>query len=203
MGNRQQILWRIAAGVVGLLVVGFGLTMALRGEKKPVSAPVQHRRTHQAAVHPKAKRGTAKPRHPASTATSEPLEMPVKGPIMANFGWQYSGKLNEWYYNPGVTIAAKPGTKVHAAWGGRVEAVRSDPVNGLTVRVNDGNGFETVYQHLNRATVKAGQIIREGQVVGTVGGADLYARQAGAHLDFEVNHNGAATDPVGYLHPSS
>lgn len=204
MGNRQQILWRIVAGVVGLLVVGFGLTVALRGDKKPVSAPVHHHHTQRANVNPKTgTRTVTKPPHPTTSATSEPLEMPVKGQIMANFGWQYSGKLNEWYYNPGVTIAAKPGTKVHAAWGGSVERVQSDPVNGMTVRVNDGNGFETVYQHLNRATVKAGQTVREGQVLGTVGSDNLYARQAGAHLDFEVDHNGTATDPVGYLHPSS
>ena len=129
--------------------------------------------------------------------------MPVSGKIKSAFGWQYSGALNEWYYNPGITIAAAQGHAVNAAWAGTVTQVTKEPHMGLTVTVNDGAGFDTVYGHLGQSSLKAGDVVRQGQPIGTVGGASLYSRQAGAHLDFQVYHGSTATNPMNYLHPSS
>jgi murein DD-endopeptidase MepM/ murein hydrolase activator NlpD len=129
--------------------------------------------------------------------------MPVSGKVQSGFGWQYSGALNEWYYNPGITIAAHKGAPVQAAWAGTVADVTREPHMGLTMTIRDGDGFNTVYGHLGKAVVKAGQTVRQGEVIGTVGAASLYSRTTGSHVDFQVYHGPTATNPVNYLHPSS
>lgn len=135
--------------------------------------------------------------------TAAPLMMPVSGKVESAFGWQYSGSLNEWYYNPGISIAAKTKTPVRAAWSGTVTQVAQVPHMGLSMTVNDGDGFETVYGHLGKARFKAGQSVRQGEVIGSVGSASLYSRQPGAHLDFQIFRGKTAANPMSYLHPSS
>lgn len=191
MANRRTTIMGVVAGVV---VVGGAAALVLTHRQTattttPVSTPAssQSGKTSPAAGGP----------------TSAPLAAPVQGKIASAFGWQYSGALNEWYYNPGITFAAKKGQPVKAGWAGKVTQVTKEPHMGLTVTVNDGDGFETVYGHLGRAEVKAGQEVHQGQVIGTVGAASLYSRNAGSHVDFQVYHGASATNPMNYLHPSS
>jgi len=204
MGNGQRTLWRVLAGVLGILVVGTGLTLAIRSERHAVSVKAELHHRHSKKVHrSKGHLPRIKNHSTVASPTSKPLMMPVNGRIETDFGWQYSGTQNEWYYNPGLTIAAQAGTPVKAAWAGTVERVQSDPQTGVEVVVNDGNRFETAYTHLAKAEVRVGQAIRQGDTVGTVGASDLYSHQAGSHVDFQLYHAGLASNPVAYLHPSS
>lgn len=192
MANRRNTMMGIAAGIV---VVGGAATLV-----------ATHRGT-TTTTSPTSKTHSTTPKNGGKThspgASSAPLMMPTSGKIASDYGWQYSGALNEWYYNPGITIAAKAGAPVKGAWAGTVAEVTHEPHMGLTVTVNDGDGFETVYGHLGKSRVKAGATVRQGQVIGSVGGASLYSRNAGAHLDFQVYHGSTATNPMSYLHPSS
>ncbi|MCL5116479.1 MAG: M23 family metallopeptidase [Firmicutes bacterium] len=192
MANRRTTILGVVAGIV--VVGGAAVVVLTHHHLAAVTGPVsttpvtpQNRSTSPAAGGP----------------TSAPLTAPVQGKIASAFGWQYSGALNEWYYNPGITIAAAKGHPVHAGWAGTVTQITHEPHMGLTVTLNDGDGFETVYGHLGQADVKVGEAVRQGQVVGTVGGASLYSRDAGAHVDFQVYHGAKATNPMNYLHPSS
>ncbi len=200
----SRTMWRIVAAVAALMVaVGVGITIAIHGAHRmqPVKAPIHH---HRRVTKPQPTRRLRKKPHrqPTAQPTAAPLMMPVGGKILANFGWQYSGALNEWYYNPGVTIAAKAGTPVHAAWGGTVTKVMSLPT-GWQVTIDNGDQFATNYSHLEQAKVKSGQSVTQGEVVGTVGNANLYSHQAGPHMNFQIYHHQKASNPVGYLHPSS
>lgn len=191
MANRRSTLMGIVAGIV---VVGGAATLVLtHHHQASVTSPVS-----QVPVNSP---GTTSP--VAGGPTSAPLASPVQGKIAGAFGWQYSGALNEWYYNPGVTIAAPTGRPVNAGWAGTVTQVTREPHMGLTVTINDGDGFETVYGHLGKASVKVGDMVRQGQEVGTVGAASLYSRNAGSHVDFQVYKGATATNPMNYLHPSS
>lgn len=192
MANRRTTIMGIVAGI---LVVGGAATFVMtHRHQQPATGPLTT--TPAKSTH----NGSSPV---AGGPTTAPLKMPVSGTVASAFGWQYSGALNEWYYNPGITIAAGTGTPVEAAWSGTVTQVTHEPHMGLTVTVRDGDSFSTVYGHLGRADVKAGQDVHQGQVLGTVGGASLYSRNAGAHLDFQVYHGATATNPMNYLHPSS
>ncbi len=194
MANRRLTLLGIIGGAV--VVAGGIVTVALyHPTSRTVTVPLTggNRPTT---------RGTT-PGRVVPEPTAAPLMMPVNAPVQNAYGWQYSGALNEWYFNPGVTIAAKAGTPVHAAWAGTVSKVSDNPAMGMTVTVSDGNNYTTVYGHLGQAEVKAGQIVRQGQVLGTVGGNDIYSHQTGAHVNFQVYRGNQATDPESYLHPSS
>lgn len=192
MANRRTMIMGVVAGVV---VVGGAATVV-----------AFHRHQSQSTKSVSTTPVTVKTAStlPASGGPqSAPLQMPAAGKVAKDFGWQYSGALNEWYYNPGITIAAHKGTSVRAAWSGRVTNVNRQPRLGLTLTVMDGDGFETVYGHLGQAKVQAGQTVHQGEVIGTVGAASLYSRSSGSHVDFQVYHGTKATNPTNYLHPSS
>ena len=159
-------------------------------------------RQHPSRTSRRAPVGTAPPVG-YSHGTAAGLRMPVAGAVAAPFGWVYSTRLAEWYYNPGVTLKASGGEVVHAGWGGRVAAVGQEPLMGLTVEVNDGNGFTTFYGNLGKARVKVGEALRQGDVIGTVAAPSLYTRVAGAHLDFQVFQKSKAVNPAGFVKASS
>ena len=89
------------------------------------------------------------------------IDWPVEGKIVSNA----SDALE------GITIRASEGTSVKAALDGTVEYAQW--FNGLgfgkLLVVNHGNGYRSFYAHLSDFSVKEGQRIRKGQVVGTVG----------------------------------
>jgi murein DD-endopeptidase MepM/ murein hydrolase activator NlpD len=186
--------WSLWGLLAALVVVAGGAFLAANG----------HGRVRPVAVTPAAGRqhGGSRAR-PVAAPTAAPLAMPVAGNPEAGFGWVYSSYLGEWYYNPGVSIAAATGTPVHAAWGGTVSFVGQEPYMGLTVKVNDGNGYTTVYGHLGSASVRPGQTVSQGTTVGTVGGQSLYSRQGGAHVDFQVYHDGQPVNPESFIKGSS
>ena len=68
---------------------------------------------------------------------------------------------------------------------------------GLTVILEHGNGYYSIYSHLQGATVKAGQDVTKGQVLGAVGGENS---DYGPHLHFEIRgENQMAMDPLDWL----
>jgi murein DD-endopeptidase MepM/ murein hydrolase activator NlpD len=186
--------------IAGLLVVGGGIYLAtgLHGGQPATGVP---RGTMPARPAPRHRGRT--PRGKPVAPTASPLALPVAGPVEQGFGWVYSRYLGEWYYNPGITVAAAAGSPVHAAWGGSVSAVARSSTEGLTVTVDDGNGYATVYGHLSTAVVTPGDPVSQGTVIGTVAGPSLYSREPGAHLDFEVIHDGQPINPEGLVKGAS
>jgi murein DD-endopeptidase MepM/ murein hydrolase activator NlpD len=71
---------------------------------------------------------------------------------------------------------------------------------GEMVEVNHGGGFSTRYGHHQKLLVKAGDIVKKGQIVGLMGSS---GRSTGPHVHFEVYKNGRAVDPSSYIHRAS
>jgi murein DD-endopeptidase MepM/ murein hydrolase activator NlpD len=67
---------------------------------------------------------------------------------------------------------------------------------GVVVIINHGFGFQTLYAHMNSATVRKGQHIKRGEQIGTVGSSGM---SSGSHLHYEVILNGKKVDPVYYF----
>ena len=106
------------------------------------------------------------------------LPWPVEGTVVERFGRHYHPvyKNVQLPQNNGVTLVVQRGAQVKAVFNGTVSQVVVLPGYNQCVLVNHGEYF-TLYSKLKSVTVKAGQKITTGQVVGTVdtiGGEDLF-----------------------------
>jgi murein DD-endopeptidase MepM/ murein hydrolase activator NlpD len=98
----------------------------------------------------------------------------------------------------GVDYAAPVGTPVRAVGNGMVAAIGKDGANGRYVRLRHPRGYETMYLHLSRITVKSGARVSQGDVIGYVGSSGL---STGPHLDFRIKRNGKALNPLRLIFP--
>lgn len=172
------------------------LTALERDEKQiqQLLATLDRRRTEAAR---NAARGTT----PATTGTMTTsdlgkLDWPVEGRIVYRFGRDTlpSGGVIRWN---GIGIGAPAGTSVKAVEAGQVGLVGQVGTYGLTVAVEHGNGYWSLYMQLQGAAVKQGDRVARGQVIGTVGGENS---DYGSHLHFEIRgENQIALDPTGWL----
>jgi septal ring factor EnvC (AmiA/AmiB activator) len=131
-----------------------------------------------------------------TTASLGKLDWPVEGTIVYRFGRDTlpSGGIIRWN---GVGIAAAVGTPVRAVAAGKVRLVGQFGTYGLTIVLEHGNGYYSVYSHLQSAAVKLGATITKGQTVGSVGGENS---DYGPHLHFEIRgENQVALDPTTWL----
>ncbi|HYN20422.1 MAG TPA: peptidoglycan DD-metalloendopeptidase family protein, partial [Thermoanaerobaculia bacterium] len=131
-----------------------------------------------------------------TTADLGKLAWPVEGAIVYKFGRDTlpSGGIIRWN---GVGIAAGVGTPVKAVEAGKARLVGQFGTYGLTVVVEHGNGYYSVYSHLESAGVKLGASISKGGTIGTVGGQNS---DYGPHLHFEIRgENQIALDPTTWL----
>lgn len=92
----------------------------------------------------------------------------------------------------GVDYSAPRGTPVYAAGSGRVVASSSAAGNGNFVVIEHNGTYTTKYLHLDKRSVKQGESVKQGQVIGTVGSTG-YA--TGPHLHYEFLINGTHTNP--------
>ncbi|HEX2450031.1 MAG TPA: peptidoglycan DD-metalloendopeptidase family protein [Gemmatimonadales bacterium] len=131
-----------------------------------------------------------------TTADIGKLDWPVDGRIIYRFGRDTlpSGGVIRWN---GIGIQAAAGTPVHSVEAGKVRLVGQFGTYGLTVLLEHGNGYYSVYSHLQAATVKLGDVVSKGQAIGAVGGI---SSEHGSHLHFEIRgENQIALDPADWL----
>ena len=94
----------------------------------------------------------------------------------------------------GIDVPAPKGTPVLAAKSGVViTSAYNSGGYGNYVVVSHGNGNTTLYAHLSARSVKEGDTVKQGQVVGKVGST---GRSTGNHLHYEIRVNNARIDPV-------
>ena len=96
-----------------------------------------------------------------------PLPQPAQE--MKPYGWRYSNDHQRWRMHVGHVLIAPAATPVQAMLSGRVQLVQSISGYGLTVLLDHGRGWQTVYAHLQSSDVHLGQLVRAGDRIGRVG----------------------------------
>jgi hypothetical protein len=130
--------------------------------------------------------------------TDADFSLPADGRLAGRFGLRRFFNGEPRAPHAGLDVAVPRGTPIKASAQGRVLAVDDYFFNGQTVLVDHGNGLITMYCHLDRIDVAAGDPVGKGQPLGLSGKT---GRATGPHLHWSVVLNGAMVDPELFLPP--
>jgi murein DD-endopeptidase MepM/ murein hydrolase activator NlpD len=126
-----------------------------------------------------------------------PLGLPFQGPITSKFGQRENPFGDENIEtHKGMDIKGPVGGVVKATAKGTVQFAGQKNGFGNCIVLKHGNGFTTLYGHLSKILVTAGQQIEIGQQIGLIGST---GRSTGPHLHYEIHHNGEKIDPQSFL----
>ncbi len=126
-----------------------------------------------------------------------PLGVPHGGALTSLFGNRanpFSGRGSE--DHGGLDFKGNTGDPIRATATGKIAFAGVQGGYGNVVRINHGNGYETVFAHLSEIKVKVGDAVKSGDVVGLLGST---GRSTGPHLHYEVQRNGERLDPEQFL----
>ena len=132
--------------------------------------------------------------------TEQPIDAdfiaPVDGRLSSLFGLKRFFNDIPKQPHSGLDIAAPTGTPVLAPASGKVINTGSYYFNGNTVFLDHGQGLLSAYLHMNEITVKPGQLVKQGNPLGTVGET---GRVTGPHLHWMVYLNKVPVDPALFI----
>jgi murein DD-endopeptidase MepM/ murein hydrolase activator NlpD len=127
-----------------------------------------------------------------------PYRKPVIGEVefTSGFGIRSDPFLGRPAMHTGLDFRAAMGDPVRATANGKVASSGWAGGYGRMVEIDHGNGLSTRYGHLSEISVKVGDQIKIGQVIGAVGST---GRSTGPHLHYETRIDGEAVDPQKFL----
>jgi len=127
----------------------------------------------------------------AFSAARGKLPWPVNGRLLARFGeTRGDDSRAKW---DGVMISASAGSQVHAVHGGRVVFADWLRGAGLLVILDHGNGYLSLYGHNQSLLKNAGDVVKSGEAISTVGNS---GGQDTAALYFAIRQQGRPSDPT-------
>lgn len=116
--------------------------------------------------------------------------------LTSPFGMRMHPILGIYRMHNGIDMAAPLNTPIYASRGGQVTIAEENDSAGLYVQINHGDGYKSVYMHMNYFIVKVGDYVAQGQVIGYVGTSGM---SNGYHLHFGISHNGEYVNPLEYI----
>ncbi len=139
-----------------------------------------------------------KSEHNKGLFESIPAIKPMEGVYAPNsFGMRLHPILGIHKFHDGLDIVNDTGTPVFATGDGVIKhAGRRIGGYGITVKIDHGFGYTSLYAHLSKVFVKSGQKVRRGDKIALSGRTGLVS---GPHLHYEVRYRGTRKNPVDYF----
>ncbi len=130
-----------------------------------------------------------------------PSIQPISNNELTRLAASYGMRIHPFYRtlvaHQGVDYAVSLDSRVYATADGKVKFVKQvHQTNGLSVIIDHGNGYETVYSHLDKALVRRGQKVKRGDIIARSGNSGLSFMP---HLHYEVVYKGMRQDPINYF----
>lgn len=129
--------------------------------------------------------------------------IPVDGTVLCEFSngeLVKSATTGAWQTHNGVDISADTGTEIKSMFSGTVTSVADEPLWGICITIDHGNGISARYCGLSRDTsVEAGSEVRSGTVIGTAGDTCEIECESEPHIHFEVIKNGSYINPLEFI----
>lgn len=135
---------------------------------------------------------------------SIPAIQPVKNEelkqMASGFGYRSDPFTKIRKFHKGMDFSAKSGTPIYATGDGIVKKA-DGTVSGFGnhIEINHGYGYMTLYAHLSKYKVRAGQKVKRGDIIGYVGST---GRSEAPHLHYEVHKNGEVVNPLNFYYGS-
>lgn len=130
------------------------------------------------------------------TLAALPSRWPLRGSVNSEFGRRQSPWTHSPEFHGGIDIAATPGTPVRAPAPGTVIHAGWHAEYGQTVILAHGAELRTLYGHLSRVLVQAGQNVERGATLGLSGNT---GRSSGPHLHYEILVQNRPVNPRAFL----
>ena len=129
-----------------------------------------------------------------------PAIQPVSNKNLSRMASGYGYRIHPIYktrkLHTGMDFSAKTGTPIYATGDGKISKVRrSRRGYGNHVIIDHGYGYKTLYAHMNKYSVKKGQKVKRGEVIGYVGSTGT---SVAPHLHYEVHKDGRKINPVNF-----
>jgi len=131
-----------------------------------------------------------------NTMKSTPVGTPLKGKITSNFGYRKDPFKRKTGFHSGIDIDANYGQPIVATADGIVTQASWHSSYGKSVTIKHEDGYGTLFGHLSAITVKEGDKVKVGDVIGKAGST---GRSTGTHLHYEVIKDGKRVNPKTFL----
>lgn len=127
-----------------------------------------------------------------------PVIHPLRGNhiVTTRFGMMFDHFTDQELPHRGVDFFAEEGDTVMATGSGTVAEVRAHRGFGLSIKIQHTDHIKTFYAHLEKSLVKAGQKVKRGTPIATIGRS---GRTAGSGLHYEIRIDGEPVNPEDYF----
>lgn len=185
--QRKKIIMNyVYATLVALLVIASAVTIAITTNTKS---------------NPNGNIGGNNDNVPVATTT---YIVPMKNATIqkdySNTELQFNDTMKQWEIHKAIDFLAGDEANVFAVADGTVSNVYTNYLEGTVVEIAHKNGIVSVYKSLaSEVSVKTGDKVSAGQVIGTASETMSQELNSGKHLHFEMLSNGTKVDPNNYL----
>ena len=175
----------------------------IRPVQKPVEVTIPDESEVASLPQPEPMEPAVAPQPIPESAAPTVFTWPVKGVILRDFSVEtlsLDPTMGDWRTHAGLDVAADLGARVLCMTEGDVTDIWEDEKLGTCIRVEHGGKLESVYANLAaQPTVKVGDHLEIGAILGAVGNTASAESGLPPHLHLEVFRDGESIDPIELL----